>query len=124
MKLTLPYHKHDRAEEQKLMEDNLDDVNLSIDVGEGLDAIREMKEQGKRDAMKNLRNPMSEEELKLDHDAVLEALMHIEYVDDDILYAHSMIEEHDNVFGSPLGGIKGDDEDLEHLIGCIDDISL
>jgi hypothetical protein len=111
-------------DERARLGDRLDDLNLSIDIDEGLDAIRYIKEQEKRNCVNILEKPYNEEELKKSEDSLLAALKEIEFVDDDAINIYSTFEERGNEFRYSLGSIEDVEDNLEQLIDGIDDISL
>ena len=105
--------------EREILGNNTNRGCFSIDVDEGLDAIRAIHEQDRYNAMNNLKHHiMSEDELG--HHAVQEALSHLEHVDDDVLQSHLMFDEYNDLFGGSLD----DNEDEDDLIANSDDISI
>ena len=95
-----------------MLGDRLDDLNLSIDIDEGLDAIRYFKEQEKRNSVNILEKPYNEEKLKKSEDSLLAALKEIEFVDNDAINIYSTFEERGNDFRYSLGSV----EDVECVL--------
>lgn len=113
------------GEQERKLLDEADHLDLSIDVEEGLEAIRQLREQERVGVLNHLKHPFPVNERG--DDAILEALAQLEHVDDDILQSHLMFEEYNEVLGGPFGNLEVDnlDDHLEDdLIAHLDDISL
>ncbi len=115
-----------RDEEDKIQRDHLEDVNLSIDVEDGLESIRLLREQDRSKPMERLTKLMlNAKENELDYNSILKSLSNFEDVDNydgTILATYGDADDH--VFRNSLDAFEENDDDLGHLLENVDDISI